>query len=221
MLSCKDCNKAFNNELISDYVNPKCPHCMSASIGESRGIELGHAFLLGTRYTSVFRAAVKHFDGHSDPIPMQMGCYGIGVSRLVAAIAENRHDKAGLCWPSSVSPYRCVITGGQDLASSLPAIESLYQELDSASLCGAKGSILLDDRAHLSFSWRLKDAQLIGIPLIIVVGKRYHGEGLYEVYERQVNQKLSPLFLTKEALLGFFQAQKLANRQSVEIAGLI
>jgi prolyl-tRNA synthetase len=192
---CVSCSRAFNRELFLGDVDV-CPHCASKKFESTKGIELGHTFLLGNCYSQVFGAAIKNAQGAK--IPLEMGCFGIGISRLVAAIAESEHDEYGLRWPSAVAPYKILVTGGQDMAKDLAELELLYHKLDRLH----PGKVLLDDRNHLGISWRLKDAHLLGIPSIVVMGKRHVSDGLFEVYHhRRHGEKPVPLFLPEPSLL--------------------
>lgn len=192
---CASCSRAFNSELLSEDVEV-CPHCASKKLESTKGIELGHAFLLGNRYSQVFGAAAKNAQGIK--IPLEMGCFGIGISRLVAAIAESEHDEYGLRWPLAVAPYKILVTGGQAMTEDLSELELLYAKLDRLH----PGKVLLDDRSHLGISWRLRDALLLGIPSIVVMGKRHASDGLFEVYHhRGRGEKPAPLFLSEPYLL--------------------
>lgn len=173
---CGDCGHGFNQEVLG---RGECCECGSRSMAKHKGIELGHTFLLGTRYAAALGARFKDHVGQMTP--MQMGCYGIGVSRLVAAIAEATGDALGLRWPRSVAPYQVILTGGQSHCT----LEELgcVQERLSARHPELRGRIAIDDRADLSLSWRLKDAALVGVPMAIVLGRQY-AEGLVEVYTR-------------------------------------
>jgi prolyl-tRNA synthetase len=129
----------------------------------ARGIEIGHIFQLGRKYANAFELDALGPD--SKPIRITMGSYGIGVSRLVAAIAEQHHDELGLVWPREVAPADVhVVTAGKD-AAVREAAEKIAMELD------AKGvRVLLDDR-QASPGVKFADAELVGVPTILVVGR--------------------------------------------------
>lgn len=151
-----------------------CPRCSSA-LKLYRGIEAGHIFMLGTHYSEAMKANFLDADGKSKPIVM--GCYGIGVSRLVAAVVEQLHDDSGLIWPRELAPFAAVVTplGGDEPTA---VAEELYEKL------GAEGlDVLLDDRKERP-GVKLKDAELLGIPLRITVGKRGLKEGNVEFKQR-------------------------------------
>ncbi len=152
-----------------------CPRC-DGTLSLYRGIEAGHIFMLGTHYSEAMKAEFLDADGSSKPIVM--GCYGIGVSRLVAAVVEQLHDDNGLVWPREVAPYAAIITplGGDEPTA---VAEDLYDKLQARGL-----QVLLDDRTERA-GVKLKDADLLGIPLRLTVGKRGLKEGKVEVKERR------------------------------------
>jgi prolyl-tRNA synthetase len=144
----------------------------------ARGIEVGHIFYFGTKYSEPMKAVVAHPDGTERPV--HMGSYGIGPSRLVAAIIEASHDEAGIKWPEAVAPFRVAILNlKQGGADTDPACEQLYREL------AAKGVDVLyhdlDERPGAKFA----SADLIGIPWQVLVGPRGLAEGKVEVKRRQ------------------------------------
>jgi prolyl-tRNA synthetase len=152
-----------------------CPHCRTP-LEEHRAIELGHIFKLGTFYSDALAALYRDEDGSSRPIVM--GCYGIGVSRIIAAAVEQRHDDNGIIWPLNLAPYHCaviVVNMNQQAQRDLGA--EVYRRLDQAGV-----EALLDDREQ-SPGVKFKDIDLIGIPLQVVIGKRAP-EGLAEVRQR-------------------------------------
>jgi prolyl-tRNA synthetase len=141
----------------------------------ARGIEIGHIFQLGRKYTDAFNVDVLGEDGK--PIRLIMGSYGIGVSRLVAVIAEQHHDELGLRWPSAVSPFdvHLVIANKDDAARA--GAEELAADLDRLGL-----ELLLDDRSA-SPGVKFKDAELLGVPWIVVVGRGW-SKGVVELRNR-------------------------------------
>lgn len=141
----------------------------------ARGIEIGHIFQLGRKYTDAFDADVLGENGK--PVRLTMGSYGIGVSRLVAVIAEQHHDEIGLRWPSSVAPFdvHLVIANKDDAARA--GAEQLANGLDALGL-----DVLLDDRAA-SPGVKFKDAELLGVPWIVVVGRGW-ADGVVELRNR-------------------------------------
>ena len=141
----------------------------------ARGIEIGHIFQLGRKYTDAFTADVLGENGK--PVRLTMGSYGVGVSRLVAVIAEQNHDDIGLRWPTSVSPFDAhVVIANKDAAARAGALD-LAGELDRLGV-----EILLDDRTA-SPGVKFKDAELLGVPWIVVVGRGW-ADGVVELRNR-------------------------------------
>ena len=153
-----------------------CPSCRSA-LTIKRGIEIGHVFQLGPKYAEALGLQVLDKNGKQQTVTM--GSYGIGVSRAVAAIAEAMHDDSGLRWPIEVSPYDVhIVIAGKDDATITAAAESLATELEGSGL-----KVLLDDRQGISPGVKFKDAELIGVPNIVVAGRGV-ANGTLEVRDR-------------------------------------
>ncbi|WP_019419723.1 proline--tRNA ligase [Paenibacillus sp. OSY-SE] len=153
-----------------------CPHCDGGRLQFHRGIEVGHVFKLGTKYSAALGATVLDPNGREQPL--LMGCYGIGVSRLMAAIVEQHHDERGLSWPQAIAPFHVhVIPVAVKDEQQMQAAERLYAELQRAGV-----SVLLDDRDE-RVGVKLADADLFGIPLRIVCGKSV-ADGMVEWKER-------------------------------------
>lgn len=146
----------------------------------ARGIEIGHIFALGTKYTDVFDVNALGPDGK--PIRITMGSYGVGISRLVGAIAEQHHDELGLVWPREVAPadVHVVVAGKDDSLGS--AAEKLSAELDGAGV-----AVILDDR-KVSPGVKFADAELIGVPTILVVGRGLEN-GVVELKDRRSGER--------------------------------
>lgn len=152
-----------------------CPNCDGA-LELYRGIEGGHIFVLGTHYTDKMNASFLDEEGSSRSIVM--GCYGIGVTRLLAAIIEQHHDEHGIRWPVNVAPYQVIITPiGKDEAPLAKATE-LYDSLRAEGV-----EVLLDDRSERP-GVKFKDADLLGIPVRITVGSRGLKQGTVELKKR-------------------------------------
>ncbi len=157
-----------------------CPACGAGELTIRRGIEIAHIFHLGRRYTDAFAVDVLGADGR--PVRPTMGCYGIGLSRAVAAIAEQHHDHRGLLWPEEVAPADVhVIAAGRE--GQLDAARALAAELVARGL-----RVLLDDRPGTSAGVKFTDAELIGIRRIVVVGRRLP-EGYAEVRDRHTDAR--------------------------------
>jgi len=146
----------------------------------ARGIEIGHIFQLGRKYANAF--ALDALGPDAKPIRITMGSYGVGVSRLVAAIAEQSHDEAGLIWPRSVAPFDVHVVVAGKSADLMEGGERLAAELEAAGL-----HVLLDDR-KASPGVKFADAELIGVPTIVVVGRGL-ANGLVEVKDRRTGER--------------------------------
>ncbi len=141
-------------------------------------IELGHIFQLGTKYSQAQQALFLDEDGKRKPLIM--GCYGIGVSRLIAAVIEKNHDDAGIVWPREVSPFDVQILPVQVKEKEILQVsEEIYRELEKKGF-----QVLLDDRDE-SAGRKFNDADLIGIPYRIVLGKHFLKEGKLEIKDRR------------------------------------
>jgi prolyl-tRNA synthetase len=150
-----------------------CPTC-GGPLEIRRGIEIGHIFALGRRYTDAFGLDAIGADG--GPIRVTMGSYGIGVTRAIATIVEQHHDDRGLVWPRTVAPadVHVVATGGDQIGPALSLAGKLV----------ARGMrVIVDDRAGVSAGVKFADAELLGMPTIVVVGRRL-ADGLVEVRDR-------------------------------------
>ena len=150
-----------------------CPRCGEAMV-QNQGIEVGHVFKLGTKYSKAMGA--YFLDDKGQEIPVIMGCYGIGVNRIVAAAVEAGHDDNGIIWPLSLAPYHVLIA---PLQLNNPAVMEAANAL-MAKLEAAGYDVLLDDRDQRP-GVKFKDADLIGIPLRIVISERGLKEGTIEV----------------------------------------
>lgn len=180
------CGRDFSADGIVEaadvHAGDSCPDCASRGVAGSlemeRGIEIGHIFQLGRKYAEALDLTV--LDQNGKQVVVTMGSYGIGVSRAVAAIAESTYDDLGLCWPTEVAPAHVHIVvaskGGDDIADRA---EQIAIELESRGL-----DVLIDDRSGVSPGVKFKDAELIGIPLVVVVGKGL-ADGVVEVRDRR------------------------------------
>ena len=157
-----------------------CP-CCGAPIKHARGIEVGQVFMLGTKYSESMNA--YYSDEKQVNRPIVMGCYGIGVTRTLAAVVEQHHDENGIIWPISVAPYHVIITlmKPQDETQAHLA-EDIYQKLTAAGV-----EVMLDDRKERP-GVKFKDADLIGIPIQITVGRKAQ-EGIVEYKLRREAEK--------------------------------
>ena len=177
-----------------------CPKCQTPVIID-RAIEIGHIFQLGRKYADALGLTVLDQNGKSQVVTM--GSYGIGVSRAVAAIAEQNNDELGLSWPVEVAPAKVhiVATGKEDAVFA--AAEKIASELEANGI-----SVMFDDRRATSPGVKFKDAELIGIPVIVVVGKALE-QGNVEIRARQTGAKnevpIASVTATISELLGTLQ----------------
>ncbi len=178
------CGRDF---IVEEYVEAaevkagdSCPKCAKAVVID-RAIEIGHIFQLGRKYAQSLGLTV--LDKEGKPVVVTMGSYGIGVSRAVAAIAEQTYDELGLCWPSEIAPadVHIVATGKED--HPFDVAEQIAKDLEAKGL-----EVLLDDRREASAGVKFKDAELIGIPKIIIVGKSL-ADGKVEIRDRKSSSK--------------------------------
>jgi prolyl-tRNA synthetase len=153
-----------------------CPACGSALVIK-RGIEIGHVFQLGRKYAETLGLSVLDKNGKQQVVTM--GSYGIGVSRAVAAIAEATHDELGLRWPRAIAPYDVhIVMAGKDDGDITAAATTIADALERAGM-----RVLLDDRVGVSPGVKFKDAELLGMPSIVVAGRGV-ANGMVEVRNR-------------------------------------
>jgi len=157
-----------------------CPTC-GAALELARGLELGHIFQLGRRYAEALGLSV--LDERNQTVPVSMGSYGIGISRAVAAIAEVTHDGKGLCWPPAVAPARLHIVVVGRGEEHREAAERLAAAAEAAGV-----TVLVDDRAEASAGVKLTDAELLGMPTLVVVGRGL-ASGLVERIDRASGER--------------------------------
>jgi prolyl-tRNA synthetase len=159
----------------------ECPQCKKNALGKQVAIELGHIFQLGTKYTDALEGMYLDEDGKRKP--MVMGCYGIGVSRMIAAIIEVNSDANGIIWPQEVAPFDVEILPlqGND-PESMKLAMGYYDELRKAGY-----EVLLDDRDE-SAGRKFNDADLIGVPWKVIIGKRKLAEGAVELKSRKTGE---------------------------------
>jgi prolyl-tRNA synthetase len=178
-----------------------CPRCNQGTLEVYKAMEIGHIFKLGTKYSESMGATVLTEEGK--PVPIVMGSYGIGVERIITAAIEQNHDADGIIWPKSLAPFDVIVTVTNIKDERLhTTAEKLYHDLQRAGL-----DVLLDDRDERA-GVKFKDADLIGIPYRITVGKKA-SEGLVELFERQTKK-------SEDVKLG----QIVSHVQSLALAGL-
>ena len=175
----------FTPDVVADIrvvvTGDKCPKC-GGEIKSEQGIEVGHIFKLGTKYSDAL--GLKYLDEDGKQQTVIMGCYGIGVTRCVAAAVEQLHDDNGIIWPVSIAPYQAIVVpANYKDEAQMAAAEKLYKELLDAGV-----EALIDDRAGRA-GVKFKDADLIGIPVRVVVGKKI-GEGIVEYQDRKMESSV-------------------------------
>lgn len=156
--------------------------CCGGKLSHTKGIEAGHIFQLGTKYSSAMNATFLDSNGKAQPFIM--GCYGIGVSRLVAAVIEQNHDEKGCIWTKATAPFMVdVIISNAKKDEELEAGTNIYNQLVQEGI-----ETLLDDRKNARFGFKMSDFELIGFPYAVVVGKRLK-DGMVEIVNRKTLEK--------------------------------
>lgn len=179
--SCKNCKFSASN-IVETTDNPaSCPKCKSKDLEKTQAIEVAHIFQLGTKYSQAQGA--KFLDENGKEKVIIMGCYGIGVSRLLSAVIEKNNDKDGIIWSKEVSPFDILILPVQISDKKVLSLgEKLFQTLEKENF-----KVLLDDR-EIPAGSRFKDADLIGIPLRVTIGKENLSLGKIEIKIRRTGQ---------------------------------
>jgi len=155
----------------------KCPAC-GKEIDIKRAIEVGHTFKLGTKYSEVLGAKILDQDGKT--IPAIMGCYGIGVTRIIPTLIETSNDKDGIIWPLSIAPYQVIVMALNIASKKVKDVsEGVYKDLTEAGL-----EALFDDR-DISAGIKFKDADLIGIPIQVIIGEKNAKKDIVEIKNRK------------------------------------
>ncbi len=189
----RDCNIADDDfaDLVVVRDGDICAKCGKPMVIK-RGIEVGHVFKLGTKYTDAFNAVYKTDD--LKEATMIMGCYGIGVSRTVQAVIEQSHDKDGIIWPAAVAPYQvCISLLDPDQAEVAAVADKLEAELEAMGV-----DVIVDDRAERP-GVKFKDADLIGFPVRVVVGAKGLANGGVEVKRRDQDKSQMKIVAPAEA----------------------
>lgn len=185
-----------------------CPRCDDGTLKVQKAIELGHTFHLGTRYSEPLGASVsvpaRLLPGHdgkepsrggeeTTTVPIQMGCHGIGISRIVGAVADHLADEKGLNWPRVIAPYQVVVIFNSKDTSLARDAGEVYDQLVAH---GRKHDVdaIIDDRQDANMGWKLKDADLVGYPVIVVLGREWKASKRVEVQCRRLaHTELVPL----------------------------
>ena len=191
-------------DLVRIETGDPCPICREGALKVESAVELGHTFHLGTRYSTPLEATIdanpyqrdsqhgaskipSHSVTPSDRIPVQMGCHGIGVSRLIAAVADILADSKGLNWPRIIAPFEAIIIPTKATENEAADV---YDFLTTGSCHPSQGAIdaILDDRKR-DFGWKIKDADMIGYPIIVIPGRDWKSDRKCEVQCRRLGIK--------------------------------
>ena len=186
-----------------------CPRCGKPLVVK-QGIEIGHVFKLGTKYSKAMGA--NYLDDHGHEIPIIMGCYGIGVNRILAAAVEAAHDANGIVWPLPIAPYQVVVVPLQTINPAVMEVaDSLAKQFEASGL-----DVLVDDREQRP-GVKFKDADLIGIPLRVVIGERGLKDGTIEVkWRTDEAAHFVPAATAGEAILAEIDKAKKAHQTHCE-----
>lgn len=181
IIACEKCAFGQNTEIATYKVGDHCPNC-DGTLAQMKGVEVGNIFDLGTKYSDAFGFDFTNEKGEKEPVIM--GCYGIGTTRLVGAIVEAYHDERGIVWPKSVAPFHV------SLISLRSKDEVIQSQIDQAAqdlydgLLKAGVEVLWDEREGVSPGEKFADADLIGLPLRLVVSEKTLKENAIEWKER-------------------------------------
>lgn len=202
-------DSSFDQELIDKSVDPigqdyftnviegdLCTLC-DKKLHIKKGIEVGHVFYLGTKYSSVLKADFKNQEGKI--LPTEMGCYGIGVSRVLQSIVETSNDDNGIIWPLSVAPFKVSVIPSK--SNYIDIATQLSQEIEDIK--GWDKDVLLDDRFSVGNS--SKEASSLGLNFILIIGKHYESDHKIEMIERKSGEKK---LLKKEEIIEYFKSLK-------------
>ena len=182
---CAKCGIAINKEIKAE--NPVCPKCNNPEFEEKKSVEVGNIFKLGTKYSTPFD--LKFTDKDAVDKPVLMGCYGIGIGRLMGAIVEASHDDKGIIWPKSVAPFDVHLISVENNPRIKKVADSIYQDLSGyarSSEARKKNTIevLYDDRQTKNAGEKFAESDLLGIPQRIVISERTLKENSVELKER-------------------------------------
>ena len=172
---CEKCRTAVNKEIINDQ--DSCPNCLNVDLVEKRAIEVGNIFKLRSRFTDAFGFGFTDADGKQQPV--EMGCYGIGPSRIMGTLVEMFHDDKGIIWPETVAPYRIHLVALGPDEKIFAEAEKIYQNLTAAGQ-----EVLYDDRITPRAGEKFSDADLIGLPIRLVVSAKTLAQNSMELKYR-------------------------------------
>lgn len=215
-------------DLVKLHPGDRCPKCDTGKVQVHNAVELGHTFHLGTRYSEPLQATftpdpsrqvdvnTHSLDGRSEnpslKLPptsfLEMGCHGIGVSRMIAAIAESLCDSKGLNWPRVMAPFEAVIVPTSGLDADAAAVYDLlvHNSKSNESTTNPGIDAILDDRNKV-FAWKISDADLIGYPIIVVLGRKWRTDRACQVQCRRLNgwKEIVPEEKLREVLQGLLE----------------
>ncbi len=172
---CKKCNIAINKEIKPE--NSKCPKCGNAEFEDKKAVEVGNIFKMGTRFSVPFNLKFTDKDAHDKPV--LMGCYGIGLGRLMGAIVEVSHDEKGIIWPKSVAPFLVHMLQLENSSVAKKAAKKIYADCQKEGI-----EILYDDRENKTAGEKFAESDLLGIPYRVVVSEKTLKTGSMEIKER-------------------------------------
>lgn len=188
---CEKCEVAVNEEIIKEQ--SVCPECQQKNLRQEKAVEVGNIFKIGTKYSEPFHLTYKDEDGKENLVVM--GCYGIGLSRLMGVVAEVFHDEKGILWPKALAPalvHLVSLQGGEKEA------EALYEDLKEKGV-----EVLYDDRKDASAGEKFTDADLIGLPFRIVTSAKTGTIGKVEVKKRSAREAS---FIDEKAIFKYINA---------------
>ncbi|MCD6396932.1 MAG: proline--tRNA ligase [Spirochaetaceae bacterium] len=180
-------DRDFKADIMGDFIHAAagepCPVCEEGKLEAHRGIEVGQVFYLGTKYSKSM--SCNFLDRNGKEVPAEMGCYGIGVGRTLAAAIEQNHDEAGIIWPMAIAPYEVLVMPLQLKDKDVVNVgDSLYKWFREAGIDAA-----IDDRNERA-GFKFNDADLIGYPLQIIIGSKSLAEGMVEIKVRTTGEKI-------------------------------
>ena len=172
---CRKCQLAINKEIKTE--NSVCPKCKGSDFEEKKAVEVGNIFKLGTKYSLPFDLKFRDKDGSEKPVIM--GCFGIGLSRLMGAVVEVSHDEKGIIWPKAVAPFIVHLIGVEDNKKIKATAEKIYNILQKERI-----QVLYDDRQNESVGEKFAEADLIGIPYRIIISEKTITQSKVELKKR-------------------------------------
>jgi len=194
---CPKCSVAVNKEIIAD-VKHSCPQCGQKDLIEEKAIEVGNIFQLGSKFSTAFGLKFSNEQGENRPV--LMGCYGIGLQRLLATVIETHHDQKGMIWPAAIAPAAVhLLALNLENEDAKKSAEKLYRDLRTARI-----EVLFDDRIGLSAGEKFAEADLFGLPCRVVASARTLAAGKLEVKKRSDNKTD---FLAPADLIAFLRGQ--------------